>query len=260
MKISAVLIVKNEEKKIRRCLESIKWCDEIIVVDQSSTDKTVDIAKEYTDKIFTVEEKLICEPDRKFAVSQAENEWVLLLDADEVVDESLKTEILEEISKGEKEVFYIPRKNFFCGKWIKTCGWYPGYVPRLFKKNCVLFEPKIHMDGKVLTDKVGYLKNDLLHYSYETIDDWIEKFKRYTSQYAIEYLECGMKVNLINTIKELFLRPMYFFLLKYVILKGFLDGWRGFFISLSSALTIVFSYLKFIALYEQKKLSNNTNY
>lgn len=251
MKISAVLIVKNEERKIRRCLESIKWCDEIILVDQSSVDKTVDIAKEYTDKVYIVEPKLICNPDREFGISKASNNWILLIEADEVIDNNLKEEIKNVVAKNEHNVYFLPVKTFFCGRWIKTCGWYPGYIPRLFKKGYISFQDKIHTNGIILTKNIGYLKNPILHYSYDTIDDWIDKFKRYTTQYAYEYLENKMKVNFINTIKELLIRPIYFFILKYIFLRGFLDGWRGFFISLSSALTVMFSYFKFLSIYTQ---------
>lgn len=250
-KISAVLIVRNEEKKIRRCLESIKWCDEIVVVDQSSEDKTVEIVKEYTTKIFITEPKLICNPDREFGISKTSNKWVLLIEADEVVDENLRKEILSIVEENRYDVLFIPVKTFFCGKWIKTCGWYPGYVPRLFKKGSIIFESKIHTNGKILSKNIGYLKNDLLHYSYDTIDEWIDKFKRYTTQYAMEYKERKIKLNLKNTLKELILRPIYFFFFKYLVLKGFLDGWRGFFISLSSSLTVILSYIKYIEIVEK---------
>ncbi|MCX7940613.1 MAG: glycosyltransferase family 2 protein [Endomicrobia bacterium] len=252
-KISTVLIVRNEEKKIRRCLESIKWCDEIVVVDQSSEDKTVEIVKEYTTKIYITEPKLICNPDREFGISKTSNEWILLIEADEVVDDNLKEEIKDVIQRSESEVYMVPVKTFFSGRWIKTCGWYPSYIPRLFKKGKINFQNEIHTNGVILTNKVGYLRNPLLHYSYEKIDDWIDKFKRYTTQYANEYMKKRIKINFTNTFKELIIRPLYFFILKFFVLKGYIDGWRGFFISLSSALTVIFSYLKYIELKEMRR-------
>jgi glycosyltransferase involved in cell wall biosynthesis len=252
MKISAVLIVRNEEKNIVRCLESIKWVDEIILVDQSSTDKTVELAKKYTDKIFITRNKLICNPDREFGITKANNKWILLIEADEVVDENLKQEIVDVIAENKHDVFFIPVKTFFIGKWIKTCGWWPSYIPRLFKKGTVRFQSSIHTNCEILSKKICYLKNPILHYSYNSIDDWIDKFKRYTTATAYEYLNKGMKINFGNTIKELLLRPIYFFILKFFVLKGYKDGWRGLFISLSSALTIIFSYFKLIELYDEK--------
>jgi glycosyltransferase involved in cell wall biosynthesis len=116
MKISAVLIVRNEEKNIVRCLESIKWVDEIILVDQSSNDKTVELAKKYTDKIYITENKSICELDREFAVSKAKNEWIIYIDADEVITEDLKEEIIKVIEKNTCDVALIPRETFFFRK------------------------------------------------------------------------------------------------------------------------------------------------
>ena len=253
MKISAVLIVRNEEKKIKRCLESIKWCDEIIVVDQSSTDGTVEIAKKYTDKIFITQPKGICNPDRNFGISKSSNDWILLIEADEVVTEELKNEIQENVSKKDFDIYYLPVKTFFIGRWIKTCGWYPAYIPRVFKKGSIEFEENIHTNGKLKSDRVSYLKNDLLHYSYDSINDWIDKFKRYTDRYAIEYYKKGFKPSFKNFVKEVFMRPLYFFVIKYILLKGFVDGWRGFFISVSSSLTVMFSYFKFLEIYEKNE-------
>ncbi len=133
--------------------------------------------------------------------------------------------------------------------------WWPTYIPRLFKKGSIRFQSTIHTNGELLSDKIGYLKNPLLHYSYNTIDDWIDKFKRYTLQIAKEYYQKGMRLNFKTAIKELLLRPVYFFILKFFILKGFKDGWRGLFISFSSALTIIVSYFKLIELYDKEKNS-----
>jgi len=254
-KISAVLIVRNEEKNIERCLESIKWVNEIIIVDQSSTDKTVELAKKYTDKIFITENKLICNPDREYGISKTTNDWILLIEADEVVDENLQKEIISAVNENKYDIFFIPVKTFFIGKWIKTCGWWPSYIPRLFRKGCIRFQSSIHTNGELLSKKVAYLKNPILHYSYNSIDDWIDKFKRYTTVIAIESYQKGLKVNLKNTVKELLLKPIYFFVLKFFVLKGYKDGWRGLFISLSSALTIIMSYFKLIELYDKEKNS-----
>jgi len=253
MGISAVLIVRNEEKNIIRCLESIKWVDEIVVVDQLSTDKTVELAKRYTDKIFITENKLICNPDREFGITKTSNNWILLIEADEVIDENLKKEIISVVDQDKYDIFFMPVKTFFVGRWIKTCGWWPGYIPRLFKRGSIKFQSSIHTNGELLSKKIGYLENPLLHYSYNSIDDWIDKFKRYTTVSAYEYFQKGVKISFKNTVKDLILKPMYFFILKYFILRGYRDGWRGLFISLSSALTIMVSYFKLIELYNEKE-------
>jgi glycosyltransferase involved in cell wall biosynthesis len=251
--ISAIIITKNEENNIAECLESIKWVDEIIVVDQSSSDNTVGICKKYTDKVFTVEAKDYCEPDRAVALEKAQCEWILYLDADERVPDELKREILQTINgKGNfnyYKCYYLARRNHFVGKWIKNCGWYPGYVLRLFKKGTVTFSESIHQDGKT-SEKCGYLKNDLIHLSYSSLESYFEKFNRYTSRLATEEFEKGKKVNKKNFVFLFLIKPLIWFFHRYFILKGFRDGFYGFFISFSSALVILITSSK---LWEKQK-------
>lgn len=245
-KLSAVLIVRDEENNIKNCLESIKWVDEIILVDQSSTDRTVDIAKEYTDKIFVTKPKGICNPDRKFGISHAKNDWILLIEADERISLGLKKEIIAAINNPfSGESYKIPVKTFFLNKWIKSCGWYPSYVLRLFKKDSVIFPPELHSNG-MPKGRTEYLKNDLLHFSYNSISDWIKKFDRYTSRWALEQRSKDNFIKKKNFLYSFVLKPLYYFLYKYVYLKGFTDGFRGFFISFSSSLTVFFGYAKLL--------------
>lgn len=267
-RLSCVLIVRNEEKKIERCLESIKWADEIILVDQSSDDKTVEIAKRYTNKIFITTPKLICNPDRNYGIAKAAHNWILLIEADEIIDVNLRAEIKNILASsaaegGAADVYYIPVKTFFVGKWIKYCGWYPSYIPRFFKKGSITFEEDIHTNGQLLTHKISYIKNPLLHYSYDSIDDWISKFKRYTTRMAEEYFNGGKRTTVFSTFMEVVIRPIFVFLRKYIILKGFREGWRGLFISISAALGGMFAYFKLCELQvisgrlnEKKKNSN----
>jgi glycosyltransferase involved in cell wall biosynthesis len=143
--LSVAIIAGNEEKKIGDCLESVKWADEIIVVDSGSTDRTVEIAKRYTDKVFIRKWEGYA-PQKQFAIDQATCDWILSLDADERVSPELKDEILKILeSETEFDGFYIPRRNFFLGKWIKSCGWYPNYQLRLFKKGkAKVTQRKVH--------------------------------------------------------------------------------------------------------------------
>lgn len=243
-KLSVIVITWNEEGNIRDCLESVKWANEIILVDQQSTDRTLDIARKYTDKIFITENKGFCDSDRMFAISKTTNDWVFYLDADERISEDLKDEILFLLdSPGEKlDAYYIYRKTFFLGKWIKGCGWYVSLV-RLFKKGKLKFSGKIHQDGEPL-GSVGYLKGHILHYSYRNLKEYIEKFNRYTSVIAEEEYEKGNRINWLNFSLFFFLKPTYIFLRKYLLQKGVSDGFRGLLISFSAALGIFVSYAK----------------
>jgi len=142
------------------------------------------------------------------------------------------------------EVYMLPRKAFFVGRSIQTCGWYPAYVPRLFKKGKVVFPARIHADGDILTGSVSHLRHDLLHYSYSSVGEWIEKFNRYTGRAAREQFDAGREITAAGIVSDLLVKPVYFFLLKYFVLKGYKDGWRGFFISVSSGLVVFFVFIK----------------
>jgi glycosyltransferase involved in cell wall biosynthesis len=245
IKLSVIIITRNEEKNIRSCLESVKWADEIVVVDQSSTDKTADICKLYTDRLFVVDAKGYCEPDRMVAISRARGEWILYIDTDERVSPELKNEILTTISseKRSHNCYYLPRKNYFLEKWIKGCGWYPGYILRLFKKGTVIFSDRIHQDG-IPKEECGFLKNDLIHLSYRDLEDYFEKFNRYTSRLAQEKYEKGDQTSNLNLWIYFLFKPLFLFFRSYFLQRGWRDGFRGFFISFSSGLVIFVTYVK----------------
>lgn len=134
--ISAVVIAKNEQKNISRCLESVKWANEIVVVDDYSLDGTIDICRKYTQNIY--QNKFVnYSLQKRFAFSKAGKDWILSIDADEVVPEGLKEEILKVLAQKDisNNGYNVPRKTFFLGKWIRHCGWYPDYQLRLFKSD-----------------------------------------------------------------------------------------------------------------------------
>ena len=254
-RLSVVLGVRNEQKDIRDCLEKVKWADEIIVIDDSSTDNTVQICKEYTKKIFSFDSGGgNLNKNRSIGINKCRNDWVLVLDADEVIT----LELSEEIKKAINSKFYIGynilRKNYFLGEWIQGCNWHPDYIIRLFKKNSVEWPSSgLHETLNIKdNNKIGYLKNAMLHYSYKTLDYYFEKFNRFTSRGAVEQYEKGIRVNKSNFMLYFIIKPVYFFFQKYFFYKGFKDGFRGFFISLSSALVVFTTNSK---LWEKQKNS-----
>ena len=252
-KISVIVITRNEEKNIRGCLDSVKWADEIVLIDQTSTDKTLEIAGEYTNKIFITEYKGFCEPDRMFAISKTSNEWILYIDADERISDNLRDEIISLLGRGEDkfDAYYIPRKTFFLGEWIKGCGWQMDLI-RLFKKDKVVFSDKIHQDGQSL-GRAGYLKGHILHYSYRGLTEYFEKFNQYTSIMAEEEYKKGLRVGKSNFLPLFLMKPAYVMLRKYFWQKGFKEGFAGFFISFSAALGIFVSYAK---VWEKQKVGS----
>jgi len=243
-KISAILVTYNEARKIRRCLDSLRWVDEIVVVDQSSDDGTVAICKEYTDKVFVVSNKGFCEPDRITAAQKAQHDWIFYIDADEKISPQLRREIEEILlRKPSSDVFYLPRKNIFAGKWIRGSGWYPGYVPRLFKKGCVEFPEEIHADIKP-RGKIGYLKEPLIHYTCEDVQEYIRKLNRYTGVLARQAYQQGLRITSRNFFNKLFLLPLAYALQKLIFKKGFRDGFLGFFIVFLTFLTVFLMHAK----------------
>jgi glycosyltransferase involved in cell wall biosynthesis len=254
--ISAVVIVRNEEFNIEACLESIKWVSEIIVIDQASTDKTVELAKKYTNNIHITANKNICNPDREFGSEIATEDWILIIEADERVSPELQAEMSAIVAAdGPMDIYFMPVKTYFNGKWIRSCGWYPAYIPRLFKKGKIKFGAGIHTNGLFISNNTARLISPLNHYSYNSLNDWIAKFMRYTTQRAGEDFASGKRPGIKNTIMSLLLRPPYYFLRKYIIQKGFTDGWRGLFISMSSPMTIIMEYFKLVELSDKNDTS-----
>jgi glycosyltransferase involved in cell wall biosynthesis len=244
LKISAIVLTQDEESNIARCLENLKFCAEIIVVDSGSSDKTIEIARKFTDKIFSHKLEGFG-AQRNWGVEQASNDWILFIDADEVVSTELERAIkaikVEDIIKG----YYLNRKTQYLGRWIKHSGWYPDYHLRLFHKDfgrCN--EAKVH-EGVIVEGANAYLKGDLLHFSYKSLSQHLKKIDRYTTRIALERYQQGRQFHIIKMV----FCPLGEFLKKYILKLGFFDGVAGFAIALSSAYYV---FLKQAKLYEIK--------
>lgn len=245
-KLSAVIITRDEERNIRECLESIKWVDEIVVVDSESADRTVDICREYTGKVF-VEEWKGFGRQKNAAIERTENEWILNIDADERVVPGLKGEIKRFLEdETDFDGFYIPRKSFFLGKWIKHCGWYPDYNLRLFKKGKGRFNERGVHESARLDGKIGYLKNPLEHYTYDSISDFLERMDRYSTLSAREMFKDGRRAGFF----DILFRPELTFLKMYFMKMGFLEGYRG---AILSALYSAYTLSKYAKLWEMSE-------
>lgn len=225
--ISTVIISYNEAEKLDSCLKRIKdFADEIILIDLSSTDETDKIAKKYKAKIFKHELVPYVELVRNYAVSKASNEWILVLDPDEIVPNSLKNYLKEIAQKDEFEAVNIPRKNIFFGKWISHSNWWPDRHIRFFKKGKINWDEQIHkypsILGKVATPPA---KEDLAiwHYGYKTIDEFIERQNRYSSITALNLHDNGIKFSW----RLFFWKPTREFLVRFIKHLGFLDGFLG---------------------------------
>jgi len=244
IRLSVIMVVRNEERQIRQCLESIRWAGEIVIVDQSSEDNTAAICREFTDKVYVVSNKGFCEPDRPFALSKTSNEWILYLDADERVSPRLKEEIFLTMERAPDEgSFYIPRKNIFLGKWIKGSGWYPGYVLRLFRRASVRFSSAIHTDV-FPSGPSGYLREPVVHYTCVDLEEYIRKMNRYTGILAGQAYDRGARLTPFSFAIRLFCVPTVQACRKLILQKGFIDGKYGFLIAGLTWLTIFFMNVK----------------
>jgi len=192
-KLSVVISAFNEEKKIEDCLKSVSFADEIIFVDNSSTDQTLKIAKKYTPKIFVRENNPMLNINKNFGFSKAKNDWILSLDADERISPELAKEIQSSIINHKSSVagYWIPRKNIIFGKWIEHTGWYPDYQLRLFKKGKGRFEEKHVHEMIKLEGEAGKLESPIIHYNYENISHFLKKTLLYAENEADQLIEKG---------------------------------------------------------------------
>lgn len=247
IKVSVVLAVINEEKFLADCLDSVKGlADEIVIFDEKSTDNTPKIAKKYKARFYSVDHEEIFHITKQKAIDAAKGEWILQLDADERLSPELKKEIQEIIGNNPKENgFWIPRSNFFLGKFLKKGGVYPDYTLRLYKNGKGKLPCKSVHEQACVEGEVGYLKHDLLHYADATFERYINRFNRYTDLQAKE-TSGGLLANLV--IKPLF-DTKQGFLTIYLRHLGFLDGFPGFVWALFSSLTFPVSYFKKIEKY-----------
>ena len=253
MTLSVCIICFNEERNIRRCLESATWADEIVVVDSMSQDKTVEIAREYTDKVYQkawhgyVEQK-------NFAISKARGNWILSVDADEEITATLRKEILTETTKvGAKDGYRIPRHSFYQGRWINHSGYYPDRQLRLFRRERGNWTGgRVHEKVDIQGD-IGDLKKDLLHYPYKgVISGQLQTVNSFSSLMAEDMYERGKRYH----ISLLLLRPAFKFFEVYLLKLGFLDGLAGFIIAITSAYAMFVRYVKLRELWN--RLGNQT--
>ena len=239
--LSVIVITKNEEHNIVDCLESVKWADEIVVVDSGSDDKTVELARRYSQKVY-VKPWEGYGASKNFALEQCTGEWILWLDADERVMGTLGDEVQSILKQHITDFvgFEVSRKAFFLGKWIRHCGWYPGYVLRLFRRGSGRWsDNKVH-EHLELAGKTGKLKSDLLHYTDPNLWHYFDKFNRYTTLAAEELAGQGERFQL----SQLMVRPVWLFVRMYFLKSGFLDGIQGFILCVLSSCYVFTKYAK----------------
>jgi glycosyltransferase involved in cell wall biosynthesis len=234
-KISVVINTLNEEKNIPYTLRSVHgWVDEIIVVDMYSDDRTAEIARQYGAKVFFHERIAAFDGARQFAIDQASNEWILVLDADELIPEPLSRKLLDVIAENKFDVVIIPRLNYLLGAALMHTGWGPNQDkhPRLFRKGMITASSTIHEFFKPVNVarilELDYSENHaIVHFNYINTTHFIEKLNRYTSVEASQAHERAERASFVTMIYT----PMKEFISRYIKKSGWRDGWRGFYLS-----------------------------
>ena len=252
--ISIAIATYNESKNIKNCLASvIDWADEIIVVDGQSTDDTVDIIKKFKQvKLISTTNKLMFHLNKQMAIDACTSDWILQLDADEVVSPVLKDEILKVITTSEFNGYWLKRQNFFLGRFLTKGGVYPDPTLRLYRRGFGKLPCKnVHEQAEV-KGPVSTLNSDLLHYADPNFSRYLLRNDRYTSLIAQELKEKGVKTNLINFINYFLIKPIYWFFLSYFRHRGYVDGFPGFVFAWYSSLRFPIAYIKLFELNNEK--------
>lgn len=261
--ISVAIATFNEEKNIINCLDGVEgWVNEIVVADGESTDNTVELIKKYSKaKVISIPNKSMFHKNKNAAIEACNMDWILFLDADEIVSKALKDEIISVIESDPKDSgYYIPRKNFFLTRFLTKGGQYPDERIRLFKKGlgkwpCVSVHEQIEVNGKL-----GHLKNDLIHMADPSFDRYLIRSNRYTSLEANNLL-LKEKDNKWTLLKYLFIKPFLTFFLIYFRHRGYKDGFPGFVFAFYSGIHWITSYIKFKELkYESSNKHQTLNY
>jgi glycosyltransferase involved in cell wall biosynthesis len=254
-KITAAIITYNEEKKIERCLKSLDWVDEIVVIDSFSSDRTVDICKRFTQKVYQYSWPNNYAEQKTRAHEHATHDWILFLDADEVVTRALRDEIVSSLNAGlVAHAFAIPRREFFGGKWIKAGGWYPQYKTILYSKSQGAWINPIH-EKFVTRGRTGYLENPILHDGYGDFKTFMDKFNSYSSLEAERTFLEGRRTK-FSLLKALF-KPLERFFGRFLKHGGYKDGIHGFYMAAVISFNYFLSELKFYERLNEKKNSEN---
>ena len=242
--LSVIVITKNEARDIARCLASVAWADEIIVLDSGSSDDTVAICQRFTQQVVVTDWPGFGRQKQR-ALDRARGDWVLSLDADEEVSPALKQEIQQAMLRTDVQGLELPRLSSYCGRQMRHGGWWPDPVLRLFRRDAGRFSDDVVHERVVVAGSIGRLREPLLHESYVDLDEVLSKVNRYSTLGAQQLFAQGRRSSLGLAIGK----GIWTFLRTYVLRAGFLDGPQGLMLALSNAQTSYYKYLKLRDLY-----------
>ena len=250
--LSVIVIAKNEARVIRRCLESVAWADEIVVLDSGSTDATVEICRDCKARVEASAEWAGFGVQKNRVLAFATGDWVLSIDADEWVTDGLRTEIQAAMAMPDAyNAFQMPRMSSYCGRFMRHSGWWPDHVTRLFRRGQARFSDDLVHERLIVQGAVGMLRAPLMHESYRNLEQVLSKMNTYSSAGAAMARQRGRSATLGGAV----LRGLWSFFRTYFLRTGFLDGREGFMLAVSNAEVTYYRCLKlmFLAEHEQHK-------
>lgn len=246
--LSVAIITKNEEDRLPDCLASVAFAAEVVVVDSGSTDRSVEIARAFGAVVYE-EEWQGFGRQKQLAIDRCRHDWVLVLDADERVGAESRQEISEILVAGSSVAYSFPRKNYFCGRWLKHAGWWPDQVVRLFRKDSARMSERSVHESLEVHGPVGILRHPLVHYANKGLAQTLNKVNQYSSAGADELFAQGKTAS----VAKAFLRAAWAFFYNYILRGGFLDRGEGFIMAVSDFMNVFFKYAKLRELQKQKE-------
>lgn len=246
--LSVAIITKNEEERLGECLASVAFAAEVVVVDSGSTDRTREIARQFGAAVYE-------EPwqgfgrQKQLAIDRCRHDWVLVLDADERVAPETQWEIREALAAGTSVAYSLPRKNYFCGRWLKYAGWWPDRVVRLFRKDSARMSERSVHESLEVHGPVGALRQPLIHYANQDLAQTLGKVNHYSSAGANELFAQGKNASAAKAL----LRAAWAFFHNYILRGGFLDKGEGLIMAVSDFMNVFFKYAKLRELHRQKE-------
>lgn len=237
--LSVIIAARNEAHQIGRCVQSASFADEILVLDSGSVDGTDQQARAAGAKVITTDWPGYGRQQQR-GIDLATSDWVLSLDADEIISSALRDEILDAITSTKFDGFKIPRRSSFCGVFIEHSGWSPDYTLRLVRRSHAGFTDHFLHAHMTVKGKQGYLKKPIIHYSYRNLDDVLEKLNRYSKGAAKDAVERGVTSTLLKAI----LKGFWAFIRTYIVKQGFRDGRMGFVLAVYNSHTTYYKYLR----------------
>ena len=251
MSLSVIIIARNNEPTMRRCLQSVAWADEIVVLDSGSSDRTMEISREFTRHVYQTPDFPGHGPQKNRALDRATGQWILSLDSDEWVTPALRADLEGAMkSPGTHAAFRMPRRSSFCGRFMRHSGWWPDYVTRLWRRGTARFSEDHTHDRVIVEGTIGRLREPVMHEAVTDLEQMLVKINMYSSSSAAIFHRDGRRASMLTAL----VHGGWAFVRTYFLRLGFLDGREGFMLAVINAENSYYRYAKLMLLGKPRKL------